>query len=120
MLRIMVIRWFINTIALGAASVMISGIYYYELEDLIIAAALFGLLNTFIKPVLLILTLPINLLSLGLFTFVINAIMLGLTGSFLSGFIVSGFWAALGGAIIVSIISIILNSVFKEDRPGNY
>ena len=112
----MIIRWFINTVALGAASFLISGIYYYQLEDLLIAAALFGLLNTFIKPLLLILTLPINLLTLGLFTFVVNAVMLGLTSSFLSGFIVSGFWPALGGAIIVSIVSIILNSMLKEDK----
>lgn len=115
MLRIMIIRWFVNTIALGVASFLVSGIYYYELEDLIIAAALFGLLNTFIKPLLILLTLPINLLSLGLFTFIINAAMLGLTGSFLAGFFVTGFWSALGGAIIISIVSIILNSMLKED-----
>ena len=116
MLRIMIIRWFINTVALGIASHLVSGIYYYQFEDLVIAAALFGLLNTFIKPLLLLLTLPINLLTLGLFTFVINAVMLGLTGSFLSGFIVTGFWSALGGAIIISIVSIVLNSMFKEDK----
>ena len=116
MLRIMIIRWFINTVALGVASSLVSGIYYFQLEDLVIAAALFGLLNTFIKPLLLILTLPINLLTLGLFTFVINAIMLGLTSSFLSGFVVSGFWPALGGAIIISIVSIVLNSMLKEEK----
>jgi putative membrane protein len=116
MFRIMVIRWFVNTVALGVASALVSGISYFQFEDLVIAAALFGLLNTFIKPLLLLLTLPINLLTLGLFTFVINAIMLGLTSSFLSGFIVTGFWPALGGAIIISIVSVVLNSLLKEEK----
>ena len=116
MIRIMIIRWFVNTIALAVASFLIPGISYYLFKDLVIAAALFGILNTFIKPILIILTLPINLLSLGLFTFIINAIMLGLTGSFLEGFIVSGFWSSLAGAIIISIVSVVLNSMLKEDE----
>jgi putative membrane protein len=101
---------------LAVASFIISGISYFLLEDLIIAAAVFGILNTFIKPVLIVLTLPINLLTLGLFTFVINAIMLGLTGSFLDGFVVDGFWPALGGAIIISIVSVVLNSLLHEEN----
>jgi putative membrane protein len=115
-LRNIVIRLFINTVALGLASYLIPGITFNLFQDLIIAAALFGILNTFIKPILIILTLPINLLTLGLFTFVINALMLGLTGSFLDGFNVTGFWSALGGAIIISIISVFLNSFLKEEE----
>ena len=115
MIRNIIIRLFVNTISLAVASFLISGISYYLLEDLIIAAALFGILNTFIKPILIILTLPINLLTLGLFTFVINAIMLGLTGSFLDGFNVEGFWPALGGAIIISLVSVVLNSLLREE-----
>ena len=116
MIRNIIIRLFVNTISLGVASFLISGISYYLFEDLIIAAALFGILNTFIKPILIILTLPINLLTLGLFTFIINAIMLGLTGSFLDGFSVEGFWPALGGAIIISLVSVVLNSLLGEDN----
>jgi len=116
MIRNIIIRLFVNTISLGVASFLISGISYYLFEDLIIAAALFGILNTFIKPILIILTLPINLLTLGLFTFIINAIMLGLTGSFLAGFNVDGFWPALGGAIIISLVSVVLNSLLGEDN----
>ena len=115
MLRNLIIRLFVNTIALGVASFIVPGISYHLFEDLVIAAALFGILNTFIKPILIILTLPINILTLGLFTFIINSIMLGLTGSFLEGFFVSGFWPALGGAIIISIVSVVLNSLIKEE-----
>jgi putative membrane protein len=114
LLRNALIRWFINAVALGIASLLFRGIFFNKLSDLLIASALFGMLNTFIKPLLIILTLPINILSLGLFTFVVNAFMLGLTSVFLSGFVVTGFWSAFGGAIVVSIVSVILNLMFKE------
>ena len=116
MLRQMIIRWVMNSMAIAAAAYLISGISYDSIGDLLIAAALFGVLNTFLKPLLLLLTLPINILSLGLFTFVVNAIMLGLTGAFLSGFYVTGFWSALAGAIVISIVSVILNKVLEDDR----
>lgn len=114
MLRNLVIRWFINSAALGVASIIFSGIRFISLSDLLIAAALFGVLNTFIKPLLIIFTLPINILSLGLFTFIINAFMLGLTAVLMQGFIIAGFWSALGGAIVVSIVSIALNHFLAE------
>ena len=116
MLRQMIIRWVMNAMAIAAAAYIISGITYDSIGDLIIAAALFGLLNTFLKPLLILLTLPINILSLGLFTFVINAIMLGLTSAFLAGFYVTGFWAALAGAIVISIVSVVLSKVLEDDR----
>ena len=116
MLRQMIIRWVMNAMAIAAAAFLISGISYASIGDLIIAAALFGILNTFLKPLFILLTLPINILSLGLFTFVINAIMLGLTSAFLDGFYVAGFWSALAGAIVISIVSMILNKVLEEDK----
>jgi len=115
MLRNAAIRWFINAVALGFASLLFDGIFFNRFSDLLIASALFGLLNTFIKPILIVFTLPINLLTLGLFTLVINAFMLGLTSALLSGFIVSGFWSALGGAIVVSLVSLFLNTMLKGD-----
>ena len=114
MLRNIVMRWVINSLSLGAASLIFSGIEFIETIDLLIASIIFGLLNISIKPILIIFTLPLNILSLGLFTFVINAIILGLTSSLLSGFVIMGFWPALGGAIVVSIVSIILNSLLIE------
>lgn len=116
MLRNLIIRWFINAVALGIAGFIISGIRFAELNDLLLAAALFGILNTFIKPILIIFTLPINILTLGLFTFIINAFMLGLTAALMHGFIVTGFWSALGGAIIVSIVSVLLNVILTESE----
>ena len=73
------------------------------------AAALLGILNAFFRPILIILTLPINILTMGLFTFVINAILLLMASGVIPGFDVSGFWAALGGSIIISLISWLLN-----------
>jgi putative membrane protein len=114
MLRNLIIRWFINSVALGMAGLIFPGITFDRMLDLLFASALFGILNAVIKPILIIFTLPINILSLGLFTFFINAFMLAMTASFFSGFQVVGFWSALGGAIIVSIVSIILNMMLHE------
>lgn len=116
MLRNLIIRWFINAVALGIASLIFTGIRFIKLGDLLLAAALFGILNTFIKPILIIFTLPINILSLGLFTFIINAFMLGLTAALMHGFIITSFWSALGGAIIVSFVSIVLNLMLGESE----
>lgn len=116
MLRKAIIRWFINAAALGAASLIFEGIFFNQLSDLLIASALFGVLNILIKPLLVLLTLPINLLSLGLFTFIINAAMLGLTAGLLDGFVIDGFWYAIGGAIVVSLVSVILNTILKEEK----
>jgi putative membrane protein len=116
MLRNLIIRWFINAVALGVAAFIFTGIEFIQLSDLLLAAALFGVLNAFIKPILIIFTLPINVLSLGLFTFIINAFMLGLTAALMSGFIVASFWSALGGAIIVSIVSVLLNIALRDSE----
>lgn len=116
MLQSALLRWFINAVAMAVTCLIIPGIIFNRFTDLLIASALFGILNISIKPVLIILTLPINILTLGLFTFVINAAILGLTAKLLPGFIIYGFWPALGGAIIISLVSIILNTLFKEKR----
>ncbi len=114
MLRNAVIRWFINSLSLKAASLIFTGIIFNQFSDLLIASFIFGLLNISIKPILILFTLPLNILSLGLFTFVINAIILGLTSALLSGFVITGFFPALGGAIVVSVVSIVLNSILKD------
>ena len=116
MLRNAIIRWFINAIALGIAALIITGIVFNRLEDLLIASAIFGILNISIRPLLLLITLPVTIMTLGLFTFVINAAMLGLTAYLLQGFVITGFWPALGGAIIISLVSVLLNSMLKEER----
>jgi putative membrane protein len=96
------------------SSLLIPGIIFNRFRDLLIASALFGILNVSIRPVLLVLTLPINILTLGLFTFVFNAAILGITASLLPGFVIYGFWPALGGAIVISVVSVVLNLLLKD------
>jgi len=114
-MRGLLFRWVLNAVALWLTSVVISGIVVEGVFSLLIAALVLGALNTFLRPLLLVATLPINLLTLGLFTFVINGLMLWMTGSFVPGFHVAGFWSAVGGALILSLISLVLN-VFVSDR----
>jgi putative membrane protein len=101
---------------MAVSSLFIPGIIFNRFRDLLFASALFGILNISIKPVLLIFTLPINILTLGLFTFIINAAILSLTASLLPGFVIYGFWPALGGAVIITIVSVILNMLLR-DKP---
>ena len=84
------------------------------------AAAALGIFNAFFRPIVLLLTLPINLLSLGLFTFIINAIMLKLASGIIPGFDVYGFWASVWGAFLISIISWLLNSFIGERGTVEY
>ena len=104
------IRWLTLTAAIIAASYMIDGIKVAGVFSAVFAAAALGILNAFFRPIALILTLPVNILSLGLFTFVINAVMLKLASGIIPGFDVHGFWASVWGAFLISIISWLLNS----------
>ncbi|RLC06415.1 MAG: phage holin family protein [Deltaproteobacteria bacterium] len=104
------IRWLTLTAAIIVASYMIDGIQVGGVFSAVFAAAALGILNAFFRPIALILTLPVNILSLGLFTFVINAIMLKLASGIIPGFDVHGFWASVWGAFLISIISWLLNS----------
>lgn len=108
----------INSLALASAAWLVAGISYGNLGDLLIVAIIFGLVNTLLKPILKLLTCPLMLLTLGLFTFVLNGLLLWLTSSlagvFGSAFTVDGFWAAFWGALIVSAVSVIL-SIFLKD-----
>ncbi len=113
-------RLLANAAALWVASYLIVGIDYVgEWPGILGVALVFGVVNAFIKPVLTVLSLPIQVLTLGLFTFVINALLLMLTGWLASSvginFTVTGFWSALLGALVVSIVSGLL-SVFLTDE----
>ncbi len=103
------LRWSINLLALVVAGALISGITIQSIAMGIVAAGILGIVNAVIRPVVLILTLPINLLTLGLFTLVINAAMLLLVSEVVPGFVISNFWAAFWGAIIISLVSWIVN-----------
>lgn len=107
-------NWVINALALLLVSKIISGINISDFWSALFAIAIIGLINSLIKPVLLILTFPITILTLGLFTFVINALMLLLAGSITPGFKVDGFGAAFVGSILLSIISTLLHSLVRS------
>ncbi len=114
-MRGFVIRWLVSAIALAITAWIIKGIEIHGIFSLLIATLVLGILNAIIRPILIVLTLPINILSLGIFTFVINAIMLKITASVVKGFEIHGFWAAFVGAIFMSIISTLL-TYFVSDR----
>ena len=107
----LLIVWLINAAALLALPYLMSSITVDSIWAELIAALMLGLVNTFIRPLLVLLTLPATLLTLGLFIFVINALLFWLVGSFVRGFQVSGFWSAFFGAILYSIISWALSAL---------
>jgi putative membrane protein len=111
----LLIRWLILTFAILASAYLIPNIVVSGFWAAFRAAAVLGVLNALFRPILIILTLPINILTLGLFTFVINAFMLMIASSLISGFEVHGFWAAVFGSLIISIVSWLLSS-FISDR----
>lgn len=97
------VRTLIAMLGLFLASRIVPGIWIEGTGSFILAALLLGLVNAFVRPVMFLLTLPLTLVTLGLFVFVVNAAMFGLVAAMLDNFSVSGFWSALFGAIIVSI-----------------
>ena len=111
-------RWFVTTIAVAVAA-QITGMKAEGLLPLLIAALLLGFFNAVIRPVLLVLSLPFILVTLGFFILVVNALMLWIVGKLVPGFHVDGFWTAFFGSIVVSIVSWMLNAIFgtSETQP---
>ena len=108
------LRWIFLTFAITVASYLLEGIHVSGFFSALFAAALLGILNAVFRPILIILTLPINILTLGLFTFVINAVMLMMVSGVISGFEVRGFWSAVFGSLLISVVSWLLNSFIGE------
>lgn len=119
-MRGILVRWIIMTLAILFAAYTIDGIRVSGFLSAFAAAAALGILNAVFRPILIILTLPINILTLGLFTFVINALMLKLAAAIIPGFDVYGFWAAVFGALLISIVSWLINTLIRDiDRPDH-
>ena len=114
------IRWLTLTAAIILSAYLLDGIRISGFFSAFFAAAILGILNAFFRPIALLLTLPINILSLGFFTFVINALMLKLASGFIPGFHVYGFWTAIWGSLIISIISWLLNSFISDQGSVRY
>ena len=110
---VIIANWFLSGLALYIVSRVIRGIELVDFGSALIAVIIIGLVNALIKPLLLLLTLPINILSLGLFTFVINAFLLLLASNLTPGFQVHGFGTALVGSILFSIVSMLLHSLVR-------
>ncbi|OGL40253.1 MAG: hypothetical protein A2042_09660 [Candidatus Schekmanbacteria bacterium GWA2_38_11] len=102
-----IIRWLINAVGLLIVSKTMESIEIDSILTAVVAAAVIGIINTFLRPILIILTLPINILSLGLFTLVINGLIFYFVGNIVEGFQVTGYLAAFLGALILSVINIL-------------
>lgn len=112
-MRHFVFRWIATTVAVMVAASIIHGIRYDTVASLIGAALLLGILNAFIRPILLILSAPLILLTLGFFILIINALMLRFVPSIVGGFQVDSFGSAFWGALVISIVSWILSAFFR-------
>ena len=112
-MRHFLFRWAINTIAVIIAASVLRGIRYDTTGALILAALLLGILNAFVRPILLILSAPLILLTLGLFILIVNGLMLYWVSGLVGGFHVDSFGSAFWGAILISIISWALSAFFR-------
>jgi len=114
-IRGFIYRWLVNALALAVSAWIVKGIEIHGVLSLFFAAIVVGVLNAFVRPVVLILTLPLNILTMGLFTFVINALMIMMASKVVRGFIVTDFWSALVGAVFLAIISFLINLFVADD-----
>src|SRR5947207_12177649 len=103
--------WIINTVSLIAVAYLMPSISVASFWTALIAALVLGLVNAVIRPILVILTLPATILTLGLFIFVINGLLFWFVGSFIQGFTVAGFWWGVLGAIVYSLVSWLLSAL---------
>lgn len=107
----LILVWILNAVALLVVAYLLPGITVSSFGAALVAALVLGLLNTVIKPLLILLTLPLTIVTLGLFLLVLNALVFWLAGSILKGFQVDGFWWAVIGAIVYSIVSTFLSGL---------
>jgi putative membrane protein len=110
-------HWGITALSLWAASRIFKGLKFTDVPSLVIAALLLGLANAIVKPLLIVLTLPLTLLTFGFFLLVINALMILLVARLVKGFQVSGFWTAFFASIFVSLLSIVAGALVGQGDP---
>ncbi|MCU0972850.1 MAG: phage holin family protein [Burkholderiales bacterium] len=111
-----VLFWGVNTLSLWVADELFDGIAFATIQTLVLSGLVLGIVNTFLKPILVVLTLPITVLTLGLFLLVINGLTLFLVAKLVDGFQLAGFGTAIGIALAVSIISFVLNAMLGLRR----
>ena len=113
-LRLLLV-WLINAVALIAVAYLMPSISVSSFGAALVAALVLGLVNAIVRPVLVLLTLPATILTLGLFIFVLNGLLFWMVGSFIEGFHVAGFWAGVLGAIVFSLVSWALSALVLRD-----
>ena len=112
----LLLRWILNTLALFVVVKVVPNFHYRDWISLAIAAAVLGLLNAIVKPVLFVLTFPLTVITLGLFLLVLNAIMLELTAWLVPGFDIDGFGWAIVGAIVLALVSLVTNRIGRKSE----
>lgn len=114
----LILKWLLAACALLLVAYLYPGVQIQSFTAAMIAAAVIGLFNTLLRPVLVVLTLPVTVVTLGLFLFVINALMFWAASGVLDGFFVAGFWAALLGSLIYSALMLVVDAALKSTRLG--
>jgi len=112
-LRLLLV-WLINTVALIAVAYLMPSISVSSFGAALVAALVLGLINAVVRPVLVLLTLPVTILTLGLFIFVLNGLLFWMVASWLEGFHVAGFWSGVFGAILFSLVSWLLSALVQR------
>jgi len=112
----LIVRWILNTLALFVVAHFVPHFSYRSWITLAIAAAVLGLLNAIVRPILYVLTLPITVVTLGLFLIVLNAIMLELTDFLVPGFAIDGFGWAIVGAIVLSLVTMVTDRIGRREE----
>lgn len=111
----MILRWIAYSLAIMLIAWIIPGISVSSFLAALLVIVIMGLINIFVRPILTFITLPINFLTLGLFTFVLNALLFMLAGYVAPGFSVNGFWSALLGSLLLSVLSIPINRIGDDE-----
>lgn len=112
----MFLRWVLYSLAIMLVAWLIPGITLSSFWAALLVVVIMGLLNIFLRPLLMFITLPINFLTLGLFSFILNALLFMLAGYLAPGFFVDGFWSALLGSLLLAILSLPINRIGKDEE----
>jgi putative membrane protein len=118
-MKLFLLRWFTNTIALLLTSWLLPAVYFQNWQSLLGSALVLGLLNAFVRPVLLFLTLPLNILTLGVFTILLNAAIFFSVGYIIQGMVIRNYTWSIVGSLLFSVFSTALSWLFHERRPFN-
>ncbi len=113
-----ILRWLVGALAIGIAAYIVPSVSVDGLVAAFIAALILGFANAVVKPILVILTLPITVVTFGLFLIVINTLMVLLTAAIVPGFAAEGFWVAFLFSVVLSVITFVLNGIFKDESAS--